>query len=439
MKVEPNVEEDDLDKAAQWAKVKGTSLGYSTEAVVPKTSPNSVSRAPPVPKAHSQPESVEALFSDRNMKPTVQPEMCHSSLPKNKNVRGTYSREQRRKYSESQSPNSWSYQGALTTSGNHCFTVSDPAPDSGQIRLDGRMREVRFVDGVAVAIIDEMPPNFVRARQIMFRGNSKKIVINDTVSNPCLLSHSASMDYCISLGELHLACMPSCASLELSSFSVTAQQSWSISHPISFSCSQIEVLAAFDGREHDFSLNGNRHRIRFGAPLRELYIGKWARTEDARFRRHFRSSECLGVFGNRSFLRASDLTVLRVADGIPYSCQFNGIPIYVRSREDVFSVTLHPPCPSVNDKMEATPELLNKLGLKPLLPNPNTPFIGGPYQGMHPIPGHLPLNGANSGVSQTSTWSSTRGTSSMLGLVSVACRFESRRHTSSVPRLRMVF
>lgn len=37
---------------------------------------------------------------------------------------------------------------------------------------------------------------------------------------------------------------------------------------------QHQIMAAFDGREHEFTLNNNRHRIRFGAPLRELYVGK---------------------------------------------------------------------------------------------------------------------------------------------------------------------
>ncbi|OQR79525.1 hypothetical protein BIW11_05677 [Tropilaelaps mercedesae] len=171
--------------------------------------------------------------------------------------------------------------------------ISDPAPDSGQIRLDGRMREVRFVDGVAIAVMDEAPPNFVRARQIMFKGgSSKKILIN----------------------EHH------------------------------------QIMAAFDGREHEFTLNGNRHRIRFGAPLRELYV-----------------------------------------DGIPYSCQFNGVPVYIRSREDVFSVTLHPPCPSVNDKMEAPKDLLAKLGLLPLPPEGSAISPGGCVIGVLPPGSQVPI------------------------------------------------
>ncbi|XP_028967812.1 polyadenylation and cleavage factor homolog 11 [Galendromus occidentalis] len=252
-----------VDTSTRRAKTKGRSKSHSTKAASQRSVSSGGHNRVPQGGAASQPDSSDPKFSDRNLKPKGAPEMGLPAALKNKGIR-----------------------------------VSDPAPDSGQIRLDGRMREVRFVDGIAVAIIEEVPPNLVRARQIMFRGGSKKIIINDT----------------------------------------------------------IEVLTAFDGREHDFNLNGNRHRIRFGAPLRELYI-----------------------------------------DGIPYACQFNGVPIYVRSREDVFSVTLHPPCPSVNDKMEATPELLNKLGLKPLLPNPTTPFVGAPFQGMPTIPGHPAVNGTNSG------------------------------------------
>ncbi|XP_003743974.1 pre-mRNA cleavage complex 2 protein Pcf11 [Galendromus occidentalis] len=147
--------------------------------------------------------------------------------------------------------------------------VAEPAPDCGQIRLDGQMREIRFIDGVAIAIMDEAPPNYVSARQVVFRGSSRQIFIND----------------------------------------------------------QQAVVAGFDGRDQEFTVHGNRHRIRFGAPLRELYI-----------------------------------------DGVPYACQFDGRPMLVRSHDDLFTVTLPPPCPTVSNKLDAPPELLAKLGLRPMLP-----------------------------------------------------------------------
>lgn len=34
-------------------------------------------------------------------------------------------------------------------------------------------------------------------------------------------------------------------------------------------------MANFDGDDHEFTVNGNTHRVRFGAPLRELYIGRF--------------------------------------------------------------------------------------------------------------------------------------------------------------------
>lgn len=118
------------------------------------------------------------------------------------------------------------------------------------------MREVRFVDGVAIAVMDEAPPNFVRARQIMFKGgSSKKILINEHVCIvPCRVSTNFSkifnsMQYSVLVAYIHYYIYSHCLF-------------------------QHQIMAAFDGREHEFTLNNNRHRIRFGAPLRELYVGK---------------------------------------------------------------------------------------------------------------------------------------------------------------------
>ncbi|OQR67999.1 hypothetical protein BIW11_02094 [Tropilaelaps mercedesae] len=169
--------------------------------------------------------------------------------------------------------------------------VSGPAPEFGQILLDRQMRDIRFVDGVAVAIMDDAPPNLVRARLVCFRGNPRPVVINE---HQC-------------------------------------------------------VMASFDGEDHEFTVNGNTHRVRFGAPLRELYI-----------------------------------------DGVPYSCQFDGRPIKVRSGDDVFLITLPPPCPTVCDKRQPGPELVAKLGLQSL------PTLG-------PMPGHVGSSGGLVGVPQGSS------------------------------------
>lgn len=56
----------------------------------------------------------------------------------------------------------------------------------------------------------------------------------------------------------------------------------------------------------------------------------------------------------------------KFTDGVPYSCQFDGRPIKVQSGDDVFVVALPPPCPTVCDKRPAGPELLAKLGLRPM-------------------------------------------------------------------------
>ncbi|XP_022650522.1 pre-mRNA cleavage complex 2 protein Pcf11-like isoform X2 [Varroa destructor] len=166
---------------------------------------------------------------------------------------------------------------------------SAPAPEFGQILLDRQMRDIRFVDGVAVAVMEEAPPNLVKARLVCFRGNPRPVVINE--------------------------------------------------HQF--------VMANFDGDDHEFTVNGNTHRVRFGAPLRELYI-----------------------------------------DGVPYSCQFDGRPIKVQSGDDVFVVALPPPCPTVCDKRPAGPELLAKLGLRPM-------------HTLGSVPGHLGSAGPL-GVSQGS-------------------------------------
>lgn len=60
------------------------------------------------------------------------------------------------------------------------------------------MREIRFVDGVAIAIMDEAPPNFVSARQVVFRGTSKQIYINDHVRGFYISVHSSYL-----AGPLH--------------------------------------------------------------------------------------------------------------------------------------------------------------------------------------------------------------------------------------------
>lgn len=57
----------------------------------------------------------------------------------------------------------------------------------------------------------------------------------------------------------------------------------------------------------------------------------------------------------------------------------------------MFSVTLHPPCPSVNDKMEAPKELLAKLGLLPMPPDSLTLGPGGCVVGMLPPGGQVPI------------------------------------------------
>lgn len=61
-------------------------------------------------------------------------------------------------------------------------SVSEPASDFGQIPLDRQLRDIRFVDGVAIAIMDEAPPNLVRARIVRFQGNPKPVIINEHVS-----------------------------------------------------------------------------------------------------------------------------------------------------------------------------------------------------------------------------------------------------------------
>lgn len=91
--------------------------------------------------------------------------------------------------------------------------------------------------------------------------------------------------------------------------------------------------------------------------------------------------------------------------------------MYIRSREDVFSVTLHPPCPSVNDKMEAPKELLAKLGLLPMPPEAPAIGPGGCVVGVIPPGGQVPIapmaapmgashlvGGPSTGVSLSANW-----------------------------------
>lgn len=68
----------------------------------------------------------------------------------------------------------------------HLFSVvqdlpplSEPAPAVGTIRVDTKMRKVQFVDDVAVVLMDGS-----ETRQIMFKGPSKRVFIDDMVSGP---------------------------------------------------------------------------------------------------------------------------------------------------------------------------------------------------------------------------------------------------------------
>ena len=97
-------------------------------------------------------------------------------------------------------------------------------------------------------------------------------------------------------------------------------------------------------------------------------------------------------------------------DGVPYACQFDGRPMLVRSHDDLFTVTLHPPCPTVSNKLDAPQELLAKLGLRPMSLLPTATAIP-----RGPGPAGAMSGSGTGGAGVSTAWRVCFGLRSLLG------------------------